>query len=210
MNRNNWDKIETVLSGTSSKLRLGNANAETDSGIPLALFPGSFNPLHDGHRKIHRLAVQRLESPVHFELSIRNVDKPAMPQAEIMRRVSQFPASETVWVTNAPTFAEKADLFPKVCFLVGADTIQRIADPKYYQGQVNRRDSAIDGFAERECRFMVFGRLIGCQFCELHDLDIPDSLRAICSGLTEREFRSDISSTTLRQYKNNSDQARDG
>ena len=61
-----------------------------------------------------------------FELSVTNVDKPALPSAEICRRLRQFTWRTEVWVTRAPTFAEKASVFPGAIFVVGADTAERI------------------------------------------------------------------------------------
>src|SRR5207245_755539 len=45
---------------------------------PAVLLPGSFNPLHLGHTTLADIAAKRLGSPVAFELSIANVDKPEL------------------------------------------------------------------------------------------------------------------------------------
>src|SRR5690606_21233627 len=42
---------------------------------PVALLPGSFHPLHDGHRGMARVARRKLSAPVVWELSVANVDK---------------------------------------------------------------------------------------------------------------------------------------
>ena len=165
----------------------------------LVVFPGAFNPLHAGHQRIADLAAQRLNCRVAFELSVENVDKPLLASAEVQQRVRQFAATDLVYLTRAATFAEKALLFENACFLVGADTIHRIADPRYYSDQTAERDRAIAQIADRGCSFLVFGRLIDQGFRTLDELDLPESLQAICDGLEEEEFRVDLSSTGLRQ-----------
>ncbi len=40
----------------------------------------AFHPLHDGHRKMAQVAADILNTDVEFELSVRNVDKPALTE----------------------------------------------------------------------------------------------------------------------------------
>ena len=166
---------------------------------PATVFPGAFNPLHAGHQRIAALAEHRLQRRVVFELSIKNVDKPPLASAEIHQRVRQFSPGELVYLTRAATFAEKATLFEEACFLVGADTVQRIGELRYYGGEASERDRAVASLSERGCSFLVFGRLINGTFRTLEALELPESLRRICEGLEEEEFRVDVSSTSLRQ-----------
>ncbi len=173
---------------------------------PKTIFPGSFNPLHTGHQRIARIAAKRLGCPVAYELSITNVEKPPLDFVEIEERVrglrgetaSEDPCAETLLLTDAPTFRAKAALFPGCTFVVGADTIARIADPKYYSGETGSFDAAIELIAEQGCRFLVFGREIEGEFRVLSDIKLPPALRKLCDEVSADEFREDVSSTELR------------
>ena len=99
--------------------------------LPTLIVPGSFHPLHAGHRGLARTAEQLTGRGAVFELSMVNVDKPSLDFIELRDRLGQF-GEQSVVVTAAPNFIEKARLFPGATFAVGADTIARIAAAKYY------------------------------------------------------------------------------
>jgi hypothetical protein len=165
---------------------------------PKALLPGSFNPLHHGHTGLAAAAAAHLGGPVHFELSIRNADKPELPPEEVQRRVAQFAGVGPVWVTRAPVFEQKADLFPGAAFVLGWDTAVRVIDPKYYGGEAGR-DVALRMLLDRGCRLVVGGRLDAQGRFRVWD---GGGLAAEFAGLfvplTETDFRADVSSTLLR------------
>jgi hypothetical protein len=166
----------------------------------LLIFPGSFAPLHAGHQEMAALAEARTGKPVHYEIAVRNVDKPPLDFVEIGRRVRQFPDSGRVLLTTAPTFAEKAQLFPRATFVVGADTIRRIGEPRYYNNQVAVMVRAIEAIAVAGCRFLVFGRVDSQgRFATLDRRELPAALAALCEEIPEAEFRRDVSSTELRK-----------
>jgi nicotinamide mononucleotide (NMN) deamidase PncC len=165
---------------------------------PRALFPGAFNPLHDGHRRMIELAERMLGMPVEVEISIENVDKPPLDYIEMDRRLRQF-EGRTLWFTRAPTFVRKAELFPGVTFVVGADTVRRIADRLYYGGDPAAAASAIDRIRELGCRFLVFGRDCEGTLETLGQLDLPPNLRELCTEVPIEQFRFDISSTAVRR-----------
>jgi cytidyltransferase-like protein len=169
---------------------------------PKVVFPGAFNPLHRGHRKMAQFAAEKCGSMVAYELSITNVDKPPLDFVEIADRLQAIheedPTREVI-LTAAPTFVEKAALMPGTTFIVGADTVVRIAQAKYYGNDERRRDAALAEIAQAGCRFLVFGRQVGERFCCLGDVELPAGLRALCDEVGEGEFHEDVSSTEMRR-----------
>jgi hypothetical protein len=105
-----------------------------------------------------------------------------------------------VLLTRAPTFLEKCRRFPNVTFVVGADTVVRIGERRYYTSAI-ACDEALADIVKAQCRFLVFGRMSdsNSQFMTLETLSLPGALRTICDEITEKEFRIDLSSTALRE-----------
>jgi hypothetical protein len=166
-------------------------------GPPRVIFSGAFNPLHAGHRRMADIASARCGAPVSMELSIANVDKPTLDFLEIESRLAGL-CDHPVLLTRAATFVEKAALVPGAVFVVGADTIARIADERYYDGNCEKRDSAIASIAIQGCRFLAFGRVADGRFMLPSDLNLPSQLRDLCEEVCESEFRQDVCSTELR------------
>lgn len=183
-----------LLTGAQAKVEM-NCRGATDA---VALFPGAFNPLHAGHVEMAAIAEQMLDCHILFELSIANVDKPPLDFVEIESRVLQLDGKSLV-LTRAPTFVEKTRLYPNTPFVVGADTIARIGDSKYYGGDIRQRDAAIAELAELGATFLVFGREIAGEYYTLDGLGLPQSLVGISSSVPESAFRVDLSSTELRE-----------
>jgi tetratricopeptide (TPR) repeat protein len=194
------DTSQTLAPRPWQELLLGRVESVCPGGLPVrAVFPGAFNPLHAGHRRMAQIAGEMLDTPVAMEISILNVDKPPLDYQEIERRLDQFAPDQRVCLTRAATFEEKSALFPGATFIVGLDTLRRIADPRYYADDCAACLAAIQRIAERGCRFLVFGRNVGTGFMRLSDLDLPDVLRSICREVPAEEFREDVSSTEIRK-----------
>ena len=194
------DPLDALMSGHLSWV------AQTDCGEihlptigPSAVLSGSFNPLHRGHWQLAAVAERKLGRPVAFEISIANVDKPDIALGDLMARLDQFHGLDAVAITRAATFEAKARLFPECIFVVGADTAIRILQPRCYGNDPERMHDALNTIRANGCRFLVGGRLDpDGPFVELDAIGIPDEFRDLFMGLSETEFRVDISSTELR------------
>lgn len=182
------------------------APARPGAGPPQAsprrvVFPGAFDPRHVGHRQMAELAAQRLGLPVEHEISIANVDKLSLDYLDLQERTGQFAADEPLWFTRAPTFVEKAGIFPNTTFVVGADTIDRIANCKYYGHDQAALDRALAELAQKNSRFLVFARQTRDGLHSLDNARLPPPLRALCDEVPVEQFRQDISSTEIRQRR---------
>jgi hypothetical protein len=195
------DPLDALLAGSIARLTAcADGQFARDAPTPRAVLPGSFNPVHAGHLGLARVASRILATPVAFELSVTNVDKPTLGEAEVNRRLRQFEWRHVVELTRAPTFREKARLFPATTFVVGIDTAERIAQPRYYGGSERAMGEALDEIAGRGCRFLVAGRVDGAgRFATVAEAPIPAEYRALFSAIPEAQFRHDISSTHLRR-----------
>ena len=178
---------------------LAGTNPSNPPNAHRIVFPGAFDPRHTGHTQMAEFAARRLGSVVEFELSVENVDKPLLDYHSITNRLAPFASDETVWLTRAPTFVQKSNLFPHTTFLVGADTILRIADARYYGQDEQACCQAVKTIIERGCRFLVFGRMLSGKFVTLSELSLPGELAAICDKVDRDAFRCDVSSTGIRQ-----------
>ena len=243
------------------------------------IYPGSFNPLHEGHLALVKAALEHLEQQYHeqhateststppafqpplvvFEIGALNADKPPLPQEEIARRLAQFDTETNplfraagvsnfaVSVTSEPLFLQKSYIFKGCHFLVGADTMVRLVNAKYYADKctatgvrqsgskrVMNMVAALTSIAENGCRFIVGGRTksattesdatfetfesimrqsyaeITGEACSVGLTDttveefLPAQIAAMFCGLSERQFRLDLSSTELRNRKSSS------
>lgn len=182
------------------ELILGDASAHpTRPHDGKLLLPGAFNPLHDGHRRMLAIAEKLTGSRGAFELSVANVDKPFLDYQEIVDRLDQF--SAPVWLTHLPTFLEKARHFRGARFVVGIDTLLRIADDAYYASE-QAMNLAFEEFADLKTGFLVFGRnLEQGSFKVLDDVlhHLPERLCELCTGVDAATFQDPISSTELRR-----------
>lgn len=163
------------------------------------ILPGSFNPVHQAHWALARIAEEMLGEPVAFEMSIRNVDKAPLTAGEIRDRLRPFNWQASVWLTHAPLFVTKSSCFPGATFVVGADTALRLVLPRYYDDEPNQMTAALTEIARRGCRFLVACRRDARgQWLGLSDLPIPAAFRSLFDEIPAERFRWDLSSTELR------------
>jgi hypothetical protein len=193
------EPLARFLRGAMPALCVAPDGRQGQGNQPRALLPGSFNPLHEAHLALARLASEKVGGPTDFEISVRNVEKPSLTAGEIRWRAAQFRWRAQLWLTQAPTFLEKARLFPGVLFVLGADTAIRLVQPRFYGDDPERMNAALSEMRGLGCRFLVAGRVdAGQNFQHLDDLAIPEAFRDLFTGIPGAMFRLDISSTQLR------------
>ncbi|KAL7579970.1 hypothetical protein ACA910_004965 [Epithemia clementina (nom. ined.)] len=197
---------------------------------PLSVvFPGSFNPPHEGHVKLAKAAQTKADCEiVWFELSLTNADKPSLEIDDVVTRLTAFlglrnemPVHWGILLTNAPLFKQKVDrlhplqvsrsyddnqedVLPDLHFVIGTDTLVRILNPKYYD---NSQDNMIAALRSMPCQFVVGGRVQQGGNTEhpafvsgQEDVaKLPKDLKSKFVLLDENDFRVDISSTELRR-----------
>lgn len=200
--RNHVDPSDLLLPAADSPLVIVDEDSavRTAACLPnVAVLPGSFNPLHSGHILLKETAARLLQANVVFELSITNVEKETLSHADAVQRLKQF-NGHTVAVTTAPTFREKLQLFPACCFVVGFDTAERVIDRAFYNGSEEELHQFMDECLVRGHRFLVAGRRHQSgSFQTVDELQIAERYSVLFTGLSEAEFREDISSTELRR-----------
>lgn len=191
----------TAVHASVDPARTKSAPAASSGDTPatgLLVFPGSFDPLHEGHLRMALVAQEIAERPIDFEISAMNVDKPSLDFLEMESRAGQF-AERSLWFTRAATFVEKLDVFPQGTFVMGADTFERLGDPKYYRGSAEAADRAVQWIATQAGGLIVFGRERNGVFEDPARLDVLPALRDVTFFVSPREFRMDISSTAIRR-----------
>jgi len=162
------------------------------------VFPGSFNPLHDGHRRMAEIAAEKAGKPVWLELAITNTDKPQLDFIEVRDRwnalVDAIQGSDSICgivVTNSPLFKDKARIFPeRTVFVIGADTYNRIGEGK--NASVKDTQTAL---FEKKQSFLVFPRTE-------QPFYYPNPMIMLSKFISDTEYQdSGISSTKLRSAK---------
>ncbi len=194
------DPLAALLAGHIGSVTYEpDGSSKTDSRSAGCILSGSFDPWHDGHRKLAAVASEIVGAPATYELSVTNVDKPRLSEDAVRNRVAQFAGLAAVSVSSAHLFSDKARLFPGCTFVIGWDTMARLVDPMYYGGDPVSMILALSRIRANGCRFLVAGRLHGSEFKTLADVSVPDAFADMFSEIPESAFRADISSTGLRQ-----------
>ena len=182
------DALDRLIGGEVPYILVGRDDFPTKS----IFLPGSFNPLHHGHERLLLEAEKATGRDGILELSVVNVDKPPLTLVEVERRLLQLRDIYSVVLTCAPTFSEKAELFPGAWFALGFDTAVRLLSPDYHTDI----SAMLSRFQLLGSRFAVAGRLHCGEFQSLEQLNIPLGFEELFFPIPR--FREDISSTELR------------
>jgi hypothetical protein len=197
---NTIDAIDQLLAGEIDRV-----TAQPDGQMmlsaprPLMLLPGSFNPLHEGHVLLARVAEELRQQPLAFEISVTNVDKPPLAGKTVRCRLAQFAWKSPVELTRAPTFVDKSRLFPRTTFVIGADTAERLVAPRYYGDDEARMYVALEEIANSGGSFLVAVRIDAAgRVRALNDIPVPRRYADLFTEIPEHRFRFDTSSSEIR------------
>ncbi len=194
------DAVDQLLAGEFDRVTVHpDGQMELSAPGPLVLFPGSFNPVHEGHVRLARVAEELRQQPLAFEISVTNVDKPPLASEAVRHRLAQFAWKAPVELTRAPTFVEKSRLFPGTTFVIGADTAERLIAPRYYGDDELCMHGALEEIANSGGSFLVAVRVDAAgRVRTLSDILVPQRYADLFTEIPEHRFRLDTSSSAIR------------
>lgn len=205
------DPLSSVVSSESSLVTVERDGRQSrDAPVGAAVLAGSFNPLHEGHRRLADVAREMTGRRAVFEISVTNVEKPPLELAQLEARIAQFRGNATVVVTRAPTFVEKSALLRDAIFVVGHDTAARLFDDRFYPPHDSASDPEGVGTASSAAMarvrgnggsFLVAGRGERDRFLTLADLAVPEGFEEMLRPIPEDRFRIDTSSSEIRRNR---------
>lgn len=163
----------------------------------LILFPGSFDPCHEGHRMIVDAVERQYRRPVAYTVSADPVHKPRLRTLDLLDRVASIRladgvASSIVLTERDPLFIDKARQFPGSGIALGVDALLRMLDPSWGPDV----HEMLETFRRLGTTFYVVGRVVGDRWTTIDDVPIPATFRGLFKPV---DGRQDVSSTELRR-----------
>jgi hypothetical protein len=194
-------ELSRLINGELNWLAIASdGSLTTGETLPsIVVLSGSFNPLHEGHKKLSVVASQQLGKDVVFELPLINAEKAPIDLAEARKRAVQFLGFDTLLLSRSPLFDQKAEFYPNSTFILGADTAARLVAARFYGDDMEKMKGSLEHLRSLGAKFLVAGRSSKEDFKTLADIAIPSNYRDMFSEIPERAFKMDISSTQLRK-----------
>lgn len=124
------------------------------------IMPGSFNPLHSGHRAIIKHAEAYTKRTVFLEHCVNSLDKPDSSDRIVDVVAQAWNAGRSIYITDANMFVYKSEVFKKPIFAIGADTFGRIIDPKYRDNSKQSIRNDLNYMRSNGAQFLVYPRII--------------------------------------------------
>ncbi|MCR4312165.1 MAG: hypothetical protein NUV56_02675 [Candidatus Uhrbacteria bacterium] len=163
------------------------------------LFPVSANPLHSGHENMARKVEDMTGKQVVMHVTGSHPIKPTLTPTEMWGRIDHVMGKWPVLTTwNDPRYVNKAERFPGMSFILGADALELLLEPRFSGQSVGGVVGMFNGFAELGTHFFIAARLDRekRRLVELQDIALPE-------GVAESMFTAipglwDVSSSQIR------------
>lgn len=178
----------------------GKRLVELSNNKRLALMSGAFNPLHEGHTSVAQSVMDGHGKTVVYEVTAEPPHKEAMTVQALLQRAKLLQGHDRLFTKSYPFYLDKAEAFPGVPLVLGADAMVRMLDPKWGVSP----SELLNKFNNLNTKLLVSGRLIGDKFITCDDIlnDLRDkdyTLWNLASRVMRYvDGRIDISSTELR------------
>jgi nicotinic acid mononucleotide adenylyltransferase len=172
----------------------GRRDLESDLPADAALFPGAFDPPHEGHFAMASTA-RGHAAPAVFAVSATPPHKSAPSVGELLLRAKRLAGHDRLFTEGDPLYLDKARRFPGRTFLVGADALARMLDARWGAPV----EPMLDEFTRLGTRMRVTGRRIaGGPYVSADEVIalVPERFRSIFEAV---EGRWDLSSTEARE-----------
>jgi hypothetical protein len=171
------------FTATGKRLTQEEANVE-------AIFPGAFNPPHEGHLGMAHVFRKLSGLTPTFHMTAETPHKPPLTLADMLQRAKLLEGHNRMFTTGDALYLEKATDFPGTPMIIGSDALQRMLDPKWGIDPVELGRT----FSRLGTRFYVTERAMsGEATVKVADLDLPEGFEVeVLPG------RWNISSSELR------------
>jgi nicotinamide mononucleotide (NMN) deamidase PncC len=168
----------------------GKRQKAPSNGNGVVLFPGAFNPPHEGHYWMAR------EHQATFHITRDTPHKPTLGIAEVLQRAKLLEGYNRLFTTGDPLYIDKARRFPGSTILVGVDAIQRMLDPNWGPDV----PEMLNTFRSLGIRFLVADRMLDGKLITLDD--ITGAPKDICQRILRPAQHLAMSSTKIREAVN--------
>lgn len=164
-----------------------------DSGNGFAFFPGAFNPPHQGHFGIAQAFEEDAGRRPIFTTTADPPHKPALSVAEMLQRAKLLKGHDRLFTFGDPLYLDKARRFEGGMFIIGADALVRMLDPKWGPNP----KALTEEFLQLGVSFWVVDRVVDGNLLSYGRLKGEGKIPSEFPGQT-LHGRWDISSTDLR------------
>lgn len=190
------DRIYHKLDGTTEESKIPSHR--------VIFNPGTFNPLHFGHVEAANAARNSRINDIGFDVDliyttcINPLHKSQATAAELLQKISQMKGKNFLLTKDDGLFLDKARANPDAGFVLGADALLNMLNPKWYNDPSDI-DKMLEEIQNLNAEFYIIGRVVDGKFITLADIKKTyPIIDRYCFQFSSVPGRWDISSTELR------------